>query len=92
MVLGLADRLTPAYVLVLAALGGIVRPNDQLMRNTLIGDTIPRDQLMGAVGMSRMTMDSARVAGVLPAPASPPPSAWGRRTCSSRRCTWRAWR
>ena len=65
MILSLADMLTPAYVLVVAALGGIVRPNDQVMRNALIGDTIPRDHLMGAVGMSRTTMDSARVAGAL---------------------------
>ena len=65
MILSFADMLTPAYVLVVAALGGIVRPNDQVMRNALIGDTIPRDHLMGAVGMSRTTMDSARVAGAL---------------------------
>ena len=65
MILSLADVLTPAFVLVAAALGGILRPNDQVMRNALIGDTIPRDHLMGAVGMSRTTMDSARVAGAL---------------------------
>ena len=65
MILSLADLLTPAFVLVAAALGGILRPNDQVMRNALIGDTIPRDHLMGAVGMSRTTMDSARVAGAL---------------------------
>jgi hypothetical protein len=35
------------------------------MRNALIGDTIPRQHLMGALGMSRTTMDSARVAGAL---------------------------
>jgi predicted MFS family arabinose efflux permease len=65
MILSLTDLLTPAFVLVAAALGGILRPNDQVMRNALIGDTIPRDHLMGAVGMSRTTMDSARVAGAL---------------------------
>ena len=65
MILSLADLLTPAFVLVAAGLGGILRPNDQVMRNALIGDTIPRDHLMGAVGMSRTTMDSARVAGAL---------------------------
>jgi predicted MFS family arabinose efflux permease len=65
MILSLADLLTPAFVLVAAGLGGILRPNDQVMRNALIGDTIPRDHLMGAVGMSRTTLDSARVAGAL---------------------------
>ncbi len=65
MVLGLADALTPTSVFVVAALAGIVRPNDIVMRNALIGDTIPRDHLMGALGMSRATMDSARIAGAL---------------------------
>ena len=65
MVLGLADALTPVSVLVVAGLAGIVRPNDLVMRNALIGDTIPRDHLMGALGMSRATMDSARIAGAL---------------------------
>jgi hypothetical protein len=35
------------------------------MRNSLIGQTIRPDDLMGALGMSRATMDSARVAGAL---------------------------
>jgi MFS family permease len=65
MLLGLAGVLTPAYVLIIAAVGGLVRPNDLVMRNSLIGDTIPRDHLMGALGMSRTTSDSARVAGAL---------------------------
>ena len=65
MILALANLLTPAWVLVAAALTGIVRPNDQVMRNALIGDTIPREHLMGALSMSRTTMDSARVAGAL---------------------------
>ena len=51
--------------LALAALNGIVRPNDLVMRNALIGETIPPDHLMGALGMSRATMDSARVGGAL---------------------------
>ena len=65
MVLAAAALLTPAWVLVVAALGGILRPNDQVMRNALIGETIPRDHLIGALGMSRASMDSARVAGSL---------------------------
>jgi MFS family permease len=65
MILAFTDLLTPAWVLVAAALAGIVRPNDQVMRNALIGDTIPREHLMGALSMSRTTMDSARVAGAL---------------------------
>ena len=35
--LALAGLLTPAWVLVVTALAGIVRPNDLVMRNSLIG-------------------------------------------------------
>ena len=65
MVLAFTGGLTPAWAIVLAALNGIVRPNDLVMRNALIGETIPPDHLMGALGMSRATMDSARVGGAL---------------------------
>ncbi len=65
LVLTLTGHLTPLWVLVIAALAGIVRPNEQVMRNTLIGETIPPQHLMGAVGLSRATMDSARVVGAL---------------------------
>ncbi len=63
--LALTGSLTPVAVLVVAALGGIVRPNDLVMRNTLIGETIPPAAMMGALGMSRATSDSARVGGAL---------------------------
>jgi MFS family permease len=65
MVLALAGLLTPTWVLVVAALAGVVRPNDLVMRNTLIGETITSAHLMGALGMSRATGDSARVGGAL---------------------------
>src|SRR5512145_3084458 len=57
MALALTGLLTPAWVLAVAAIAGIVRPNDLVMRNTLIGETIPLDHMMGALGMSRATMD-----------------------------------
>jgi Na+/melibiose symporter-like transporter len=65
MLLAFTGLLAPAWVLVLYGLNGLVRPNDLVMRNTLIGETIPPDHLMGALGMSRATMDSARVGGAL---------------------------
>lgn len=63
--LALTDLLSPLWILVVAALAGIVRPNDQVIRNTLIGETIPPAHLVGALGLSRATMDSARGAGAL---------------------------
>ncbi|MGH7334068.1 MAG: MFS transporter [Candidatus Rokuibacteriota bacterium] len=65
MVLALTGMLTPTWVFVAAALGGLIRPNDLVMRNALIGETIPSAHLLGALGLSRATMDSARVAGAL---------------------------
>lgn len=65
MVLAFADLLGPGWVFLVAGLNGIFRPNDLVMRNSLIGETIPPDHLLGAVGMSRATMDSARVGGAL---------------------------
>jgi len=63
--LALTGLLTTAWVFALATLAGVFRPNDLVMRNTLIGETIPLSHLMGALGMSRAIMDSARVAGAL---------------------------
>jgi MFS family permease len=65
MALGLAGMLTPAWVFVVATAGGMIRTNDMVMRNALIGETMPPEHLMGAVAMSRATTDSARVAGAL---------------------------
>src|SRR3989442_15984759 len=38
MVLALAGELTPTWVFVVAGRAGIVRPNDQVLRNSLIGE------------------------------------------------------
>jgi len=65
MVLILAGLLSPAAVFAVATLAGLVRPNDLVMRNSLIGETIPPAHFMGALGLSRATMDSARVGGAL---------------------------
>jgi len=63
--LAMTGTLTPVSAFVIAALAGLVRPNDLVIRNTLIGETIPAADMMGALGMSRATMDSARVGGAL---------------------------
>ncbi|HEX9126522.1 MAG TPA: arabinose ABC transporter permease, partial [Methylomirabilota bacterium] len=65
MALSLSGTLTPVWVFVIATLAGVVRPNDQVIRNALVGETIPPPHLMGALGMSRATMDVARVIGAL---------------------------
>lgn len=65
MALALGGVLSPAWVFVAATLNGVFRPNDLVMRNALIGETIPPGHLVGALGMSRATMDSARIGGAL---------------------------
>ena len=52
-------------ICVLAALTGLVRPSDMGLRGALIADTMPPEQLAGAMGMSRTTSDTARIAGAL---------------------------
>jgi MFS family permease len=63
--LAVGGWLTPAWVLVIAAVSGIVRANDLVLRNTLIAETMPSTSLVGALGLSRATADSARVMGAL---------------------------
>jgi predicted MFS family arabinose efflux permease len=65
LLLASIESLTPLWVFVVATLAGIVRPNDQVMRNALIGETIPSAHLIAAVSLSRATMDSARIFGAL---------------------------
>lgn len=58
-------ELTPVHVFVIAGLMGLVRPSDIGMRAALVADTMPRAQLIGAMGIQRTTQDSAKVAGAL---------------------------
>lgn len=63
--LGMSGLLTPSLVFPLAVLSGLVKPSDLVMRQVLIGGTMPAAQLTSALGLSRMTMDTARIAGAL---------------------------
>ncbi len=65
MTLVFMDLLQPFYVFVIAALLGLVRPSDLVMRYSLIGETMPPGLLIGAMSLSRVTVDSARIAGAL---------------------------
>jgi predicted MFS family arabinose efflux permease len=65
MVLFFTGAASPVAVFVVALLAGTIRPSDLVMRNVLVGETMPADLLMRAMGVSRTTMDSARIAGAL---------------------------
>ncbi len=65
LALAATGRLDPAAVLVLAAVSGLVRPSDLGMRGALIAETMPPQLLTAAMGISRTTSDTARIAGAL---------------------------
>lgn len=65
MTFAFAGALNPTIVLALVFLMGLVRPSDLGLRSALIADTMPPERLTGAMGMSRITTDSARIAGAL---------------------------
>lgn len=64
-VLVLSDALAPWHVFAISAIAGLMRPSDMAMRNVLVGQTMRPETLMGALGISRTTSDTARVAGAL---------------------------
>jgi predicted MFS family arabinose efflux permease len=65
MTLAFLDSVTPAVVLAIATVLGLVRPSDIGVRAALVGETMPGDRLMGAMSIQRTTLDSARIVGAL---------------------------
>jgi MFS family permease len=65
MGLALGGVLRPAYVIMIAALSGLVRMSDLAMRNALVAETMPVERFVSAMGAERMTSDSARAAAPL---------------------------
>ena len=65
MLLALTGAMRPLYVMLIAAANGLVRPSDFAMRQTLVADFMPPEQLMAAMGVARTTADSARIFGSL---------------------------
>jgi predicted MFS family arabinose efflux permease len=65
MTLALSGYLNPFLVFVVAALMGVVRPSDLGVRGALVATIMPHEQLIGAISISRTTVDIARIAGAL---------------------------
>jgi MFS family permease len=65
MMLALTGYLTPLYVFAVVAVMGLVRPSDLGVRSALVATIMPTDLLIGAISISRTTMDTARFAGAL---------------------------
>jgi predicted MFS family arabinose efflux permease len=65
MVLASSGALETWHVFSIAAIAGLMRPSDMGMRNVLVGQTMRPETLMSALGVSRTTSDTARIAGAL---------------------------
>jgi predicted MFS family arabinose efflux permease len=65
MTLALTGHLTPLYAMIIVAVMGLVRPSDLGVRGALVATIMPHDQLIGAISLSRTTMDTARITGAL---------------------------
>jgi MFS family permease len=65
MVLAFTGTMRPLYVMLIAAVNGLVRTSDLAMRQALVADIMPNEQLMAAMGVARTTADSARIFGSL---------------------------
>ncbi len=65
MSLGLAGVLEAWHVLSLSSVTGLTRMADNVARQSLIADVVPRPMLTNAAGLARTTQDSARIAGAL---------------------------
>src|ERR1051326_8702789 len=65
MVLALTGLMRPAHVLLIATINGLIKPSDIAMRQALVADFVPSEQLMAAMGVARTTADSARIFGSL---------------------------
>ncbi|MBM3347013.1 MAG: MFS transporter [Betaproteobacteria bacterium] len=65
MLLGFSGNLSPVAVFAVAFLAGLLRPSDLMLRLALVTDMMPGDRLMAAMGLSRMSLDMARVFGAL---------------------------
>jgi predicted MFS family arabinose efflux permease len=63
MILTLANALQPWHVFAIYAAAALTRPSETAMRALLVGHTVRPEIMMGALGLSRATVDLAKVAG-----------------------------
>ena len=64
-ILAFTGLLSPVYVLIATAFAGLGRPSDIGVRSALVAATVPPGSLVGAMSISRMTADFARIMGAL---------------------------
>ena len=65
LALTVSGALAPWHVFAIAAVAGLMKPSDMVMRQALIAQTMRPDTLLGALAISRTTSDTAKIAGAL---------------------------
>ena len=65
LLLAAFNVIQPWHVFVIAGVSGFFRSADNVLRQSLIADTVPPHILMNASGLARTTQDSARIVGAL---------------------------
>jgi len=65
LLLAAFNLIEPWHVFVISGISGFFRSADNVLRQALIADTVPREILMNASGLARTTQDSARIVGAL---------------------------
>jgi predicted MFS family arabinose efflux permease len=65
LVLTSSGALATWHVFAIAAVAGLMKPSDMVMRHSLVAQTMRPDTLLGALAISRTTSDTARIAGTL---------------------------
>ncbi|MEE8046437.1 MAG: MFS transporter, partial [Dehalococcoidia bacterium] len=65
LILVATDLIEPWHIFVIAGFSGLLRASDNVLRQSLIADTVPRNLLMNASGLARTTQDTARIVGAL---------------------------
>jgi len=68
--LAFTQALKPWHVFTIAALVGLIRPSDMMLRQVLVAQTMQPHLLMGALAIARTTGDTARIFGALAGTAS----------------------
>src|SRR5687767_8629414 len=65
MALALSGTLQPWHAFAITGVGGLMRMAENVVRQSLMADVVPSSALMNAVGLSRTTMDVAKIAGAV---------------------------
>jgi len=64
-ILTVSGALAPWHVFAISTVTALLRPSDNVMRHALVGETMRPELLLGALGVSRTTADTARIVGAL---------------------------